>query len=234
MLIFNCTEAASEFFSRVSKGKKITPVQKPPSAVIEGDEFAEVADQWLVHAATVRRKHVLYVIHVQTRYCMIFADAKKADTAGFVHRFSERWLGGWMRDAQHHDALQWARPDVMLERFNQSCAEYTLYKRGHRSAQGHIKEIAWIFEDYVAEWGALPADEIISRRFDAKINSFIKGSKNTKGYIVPDEEMMVHWLRRYCGLGEPGLEIALSRRRQVQEEIREIEAVLARDEQPSF
>ena len=26
MLIFNCTEAASNFFSRVHKGKKITPV----------------------------------------------------------------------------------------------------------------------------------------------------------------------------------------------------------------
>ena len=39
MLIFNCTEAASKFFSRVHKGKKITPVDNnPPSKAIEDDE----------------------------------------------------------------------------------------------------------------------------------------------------------------------------------------------------
>ena len=38
MLIFNCTEAASTFFSRVHKGKKITPMEKAPSAIIEDDE----------------------------------------------------------------------------------------------------------------------------------------------------------------------------------------------------
>lgn len=84
MLIFNCTEAASNFFSRVSKGKKNTAVEKPPSPVIEDDGAGELCEQWLVHVITVQRKHVLFVIHVQTRYCMIFADAKKADVEGFV------------------------------------------------------------------------------------------------------------------------------------------------------
>lgn len=77
MLIFNCTEAASNFFSRVSKGKKVTPIEKPPSPVIEDDELGELDEQWLVHVITVQRKHVLFVIHVRTRYCMIFAGAKK-------------------------------------------------------------------------------------------------------------------------------------------------------------
>jgi len=54
MLIFNCTEAACNFFSRVHKGKKITPVEKPPSPVIEDDEVAEFAEQWLV-AVSPRR-----------------------------------------------------------------------------------------------------------------------------------------------------------------------------------
>ena len=53
MLIFNCTEAASNFFSRVHKGKKMTPVEKPPSPVIEDDEQGEFTEQWLVHAITV-------------------------------------------------------------------------------------------------------------------------------------------------------------------------------------
>lgn len=107
MLIFNCTEAASNFCSRVHKGKKITSVEKPPSPVIEDDEVVEFAEQWLVHAITVQRKHVLFVIHVDTRYCMIFADAKKADVEGFIHRFPARWINGLMRHAGQHDLLRW-------------------------------------------------------------------------------------------------------------------------------
>lgn len=119
MLIFNCTEAASDFFSRVHKGKKITPVQKPPSPVIEDDEVGEFTEQWLVHATTVQRKHVLYVIHVPSRYCMIFADAKKADVEGFVHRFTERWIYGQMRHAGQFDLLQWVDDEPMMERFQE-------------------------------------------------------------------------------------------------------------------
>ena len=97
MLIFNCTEAASKFFSRVYKGKTITPVEaQPPSPTPEEDEWGDSAEQWLVHAITVQRKHVLFVIHIKPRYWMIFADAKKADVEGFIHRFTERWIYGLM------------------------------------------------------------------------------------------------------------------------------------------
>jgi hypothetical protein len=232
MLIFNCTEAASQFFSRIHKGKKITPVEKPPSPVIEDDEHGVFTEQWLVHAVTVKREHVLYVIHVPTRYCMIFADARKADVEGFVHRFTERWIEELMRDALNHDVLQWVGHDSMLERFNDSCRQYKLYKRGHRSAQGHINELAWIFEDYVAEWGCLPPDEIMAGRFDAKINGFIRGNKSVKGYLVPDEEMMIHWLRQYCGLDAPRIQAAHTRREEVKREIRELEATYAIQDQP--
>jgi hypothetical protein len=135
MLIFNCTEAASQFFSRVHKGKKITPVEKPPSSIIEDDAPDESAEQWLVHAITVQRKHVLFVIHVQTRYCMIFADAKKADIEGFVQRFTERWINGLIRHAGQYDILRWVDDEPMMERFVENCGDYLFYKRGHRGAQ---------------------------------------------------------------------------------------------------
>ncbi|MFS2072712.1 DUF6933 domain-containing protein [Pseudomonas sp. CT11-2] len=230
MLIFNCTEAASTFFSRVHKGKKITPVEKPPSSVIEDDEQGDSAEQWLVHAITVQRKHVLFVIHVKTRYCMIFADAKKADVEGFVQRFSERWINGLMRDALRHDVLQWVGHDAMLERFNES-RQYRLYKRGHRSAQGHINEIAWIFEDYAAEWGCLPPDEIMAGRFDAQMNDTVRSNNGVKGYYLPDEEMMAHWLRQYCGLDEAGIQAARDRREEVRRQIWALEATLSTQDQ---
>jgi hypothetical protein len=231
MLIFNCTEAASKFFSRVHKGKTITPVQKPPSPVIEDDEPVEYAEQWLVHAITVQRKHVLFAIHVQTRYCMIFADAKKADIEGFVHRFAERWINGLMRHAGHHDLLRWIDDEPMMERFLESCSEYVFYKRGHRGAQKHINEIAWVFEDCAAEWGTLPSDEFSAARFDGDMNDTPRGSKGHKDYYFPDEEMIVHWLRRYGGLDEPAVEAARERRMEVKREIRAFERQLALEAQ---
>ncbi|MGL6245510.1 DUF6933 domain-containing protein [Pseudomonas sp.] len=226
MLIFNCTEAASNFFSRVHKGKKISPVEKPPSPVIEDDEPVESAEQWLVHAITGQRKHVLFAIHVQTRYCMIFADAKKADIEGFVHRFAERWINGLMRHAGQHDILRWIDDEPMTERFLESCAEYVFYKRGHRGAQKHISEISWVFEGFAAEWGSLPTDEFSAGRFDGYMNDTLRGSKGHKDYYHPDEEMIVHWLRRYGGLDESAVQAARERRKEVKREIWEFERQL--------
>ncbi|BBP57758.1 hypothetical protein [Pseudomonas sp. St316] len=231
MLIFNCTEAASNFFSRVSKGKKITPVEKPPSSVIENDEVVELVEQWLVHATTVQRKHVLFVIHVQTRYCMIFADAKKADVEGFVQRFSERWIDGLMRHAGQHDLLRWVDGESMMARFQESCREYIFYKRGHRGAQKHLNEISWIFEGCAAEWGTLPSDEFSAGRFDGNMNQTPRSSKGRKDYYYADEEMIVHWLRRYSDLDEPAVQAARERRMEVKREIWAFERQLAQEAQ---
>ncbi|WP_434697046.1 hypothetical protein J3P89_06380 [Pseudomonas sp. Z1-14] len=231
MLIFNCTEAASNFFSRMSKGKKITPMEKPPSPVIEDDELGELDEQWLVHAITVQRKHVLFVIHVRTRYCMIFADAKKADIEGFIRRFSERWIDGLMRQAGLHDLLDWVDDELMMERFQESCREYVFYRRGHRGAQKHINEISWTFEDCAAEWGTLPSNEVSAGRFDGSMNDVPRGSKEYKGYQYPDEEMIVHWLRRYGGLDESAAQAAHERHIEVKQEIWAYERELARETQ---
>ncbi|VVQ33161.1 hypothetical protein PS943_03244 [Pseudomonas fluorescens] len=230
MLIFNCTEAASKFFSRVHKGKTITPVDhQPPSPTPEEDESGDSAEQWLVHAITVQRKHVLFVIHIKTRYCMIFADAKKADVDGFIHRFSERWIHGLMRHALQHDVLQWVDDESMQERFAQSCREHFFYRRRHRGAQKHIDDIAWIFEDFAAEWGCLPPDEFAAGSFDAQMNDTLRLSNGHKDYYSPDEEMMVYWLRKYCCLDEPGIQAARDRRKEVKREIWALESSLRPD-----
>lgn len=231
MLIFNCTEAASNFFSRVSKGKKITPVEKPPSPVIEDDEVGEFVEQWLVHAITVQRKHVLFVIHVRTRYCMIFAGAKKADVEGFIRRFSERWIEGLMRHAGQHDLLGWVDDEPMMERFQKSCREYVFYKRGHRGAQKHINEISWFFEDAAADRGGLPPDEFSAGRFDGVMNDIPRSSKGHKDYYYPDEEMTIHWLRVYGGLDDSAAEAARERRMEVKREIWAFEQQLAQEAQ---
>lgn len=224
MLIFNCTEAASQFFSRVQKGKAVTPVDfNPPSSTPEEDEPGDLVEQWLVHAITVQRKHVLIVMHIETRYCMIFAGAKKADVAGFIQRFSERWLYGLMRHATQNDLFPWIDGELMQQRYEQACSEYVFYKRRHRGAQKHIDDIAWIFQDYAAEWGELPPDEYVAGRFDAQMNDTPRLSKGHKDYYWPDEEMISHWLRIYSAQDEQGVQAARDRRQEVKREIRELE-----------
>lgn len=223
MLIFNCTEAASKFFSRVHKGKTITPVDtKPPSSVIEDDELNGADEQWLVHAITVQRKHVLLVLHIKSRYCVILADAKKADVEGFVEWFKERWREGLIRDAINHDLMQWIDAGMMTDRIELS-REHRFYRRGHRSAQKHIEQIAWFFEDCAAEWGCLPQGERAAIGFDAQMNSQIRNAKERKDYFRPDEEMLAHWLRQYCGVEKPGVQAALERRRETEREIGTLE-----------
>lgn len=232
MWIFNCTEAASVFFSRVQKEKKITPVVKPPSSIIEDDVPDETAEQWLVHAAIVQRKHVLYVIHVKTRYCMIFAGAKKADVEGFVKRFSERWINGVIHHARQHDILRWFNDELIIERFQESCRESVFYKRGHRGAQKHINDIAWVFEGVVAERGSLPPNELSAAGFDGEMNNYLKSGKGNTDCFYPNEEMITHWLRCYGGLDEPGIQAARDRHKDAKREIREFVRQLQQAQEP--
>ncbi|MHC8318223.1 DUF6933 domain-containing protein [Pseudomonas sp. LB3P31] len=230
MLIFNCSEAASKFFSRVHKGKTVTPVENtPPSPTPEEDETGDSVEQWLVHAITVQRKHVLLVIHIKTRYCMIFADAKKADVEAFIERFSERWIYGMMRHAGQHDVLQWVSDEPMMERFEEANREYRFYKRRHRGAQKHIDEISWFFQGYAAEWGTLPTNEYSAGSFDVRMNDVPRSDKSRKGYYFPIEEMMAHWLQTYCGCDQQTVQAARDRCKAVQREIYELERQLQQD-----
>jgi hypothetical protein len=204
MLVFNCTEAAGDFFSRIYKGKKITPVQRPPSATIADDQAGDSASelsQWLVHAITVQRKHVLLAIHLQTRYCMIFADMKKADVEGFVQAFAQRWMNNMLTHAMRSGVLEWVESPSMLERFTELNREFSFYRRSDRSAQGHLNEIVWMFKENVADAGCLPPNEAAASRYDTKTNRFLR-SKRLKDYFYPDEEMLIHWLQKFCGVSE--------------------------------
>lgn len=207
MLSFNCTQAAGNFFSRVHKGKKITPVQKLPTQERQGDDLYADPHQWLVHAATVQRKHVLLAIHLKTRYCMLFFDMKKADADGFVRTFINRWMSGVLDLALKSDVLDLVDPSVPEQQFVNLVESYSLQQRGDRSAQTQINEILRSFEmdaegvDLVAmPWSAL--------HYDARINLTPRSLKDVKGLHLPDEEMLIHWLVTVGGLDPAGAALA--------------------------
>ncbi|MCY1421766.1 hypothetical protein D9M71_374300 [compost metagenome] len=214
MLIFNCTQAAADFFTRVHKGKKVTPVQNPPFARIEEDAAAmsrdgidaAQADQWLLHATVIRRKHVLVAIHVDTRYMMFFSDMKKADVDAFLNDFCQRWIQGMLTLAMRDGVLDWIEMPTAGEQFMAFTSQYVMFKRGERSAQGHINEALWIYQDIAHASGCLPPNEFAVVNFDNDMNATPRTSKALKGkYFYPEEEMLACWLQKFCGVADAGV-----------------------------
>ncbi|OIN44462.1 hypothetical protein BLL37_02145 [Pseudomonas azotoformans] len=197
MLTFNCSQAACEFFSRVHKGKKHTPVLRP-ALPVESYDLHSDPHQWLVHAATVKRKHVIVVMHLKTRYCMLFFDMKKADSERFFQVFFERWTAGILDNALKCAVLDWVDPQLLEQMLaNQA---YCLVQRGDRSGQTTLNEVLRFFKwdaedfDFVTQpWSPL--------RYDAGINRTPRGFKGQNAYVFPDEEMLIHWLVAFGGVG---------------------------------
>lgn len=198
-LTFNCSQAACDFFSRIHKGKKITAIQPVPTMQVSGEDLHTDPHQWLVHAATVQRKHVVLAIHLKTRYCMLFFDMKKADAEGFVQAFMNRWTMEVMDLALKCGLVDFVDPQILDQLLNELNQSVLMLPRGDRSAQTHINEVLRFFKwdaedfDFVNEpWSAL--------RYDARTNHTPRTIRGQKDYIWPDEEMLVFWLVTLGGM----------------------------------
>lgn len=203
MLTFNCSQAAADFFTRVHKGKKISPVEKPSQLQGSCDDLHTDPHQWLVHAATVQRKHVLLAMHLKTRYCMLFFDMKKADDEGFAYAFINRWTAGVLDIALKCDVLDRVEPQIPETLLYSGAQTYPLFLRGDRSTQTHVNEVLrgfkWEAEDFDfvrQPWSAL--------HYDAQTNRILKSIKGQSNYVRPAEEMLIHWMITVGGV-DPSL-----------------------------
>ena len=80
MLILNCTKAAAELFTTTRQGKKKTPIQPLPTFSISDVEHkGQQLSQWLIHTKKIHRKNVMVVMHVPTRFSMVFCGLKKGE-----------------------------------------------------------------------------------------------------------------------------------------------------------
>lgn len=66
MLVFNCTKAASDFFTVSRRGQKLTPIEgKPTESISEAGTALEPISQWLVHVIKVQRKNVIVAMYIR-------------------------------------------------------------------------------------------------------------------------------------------------------------------------
>ena len=196
MLIFNCTKAASEFFSKsiTKNGKKQTTriCESPPHKTIAESEVlfdTKFADkpvkpwQWVIHAIKVNRKTVLIAMDYQTRFTVSLAGIKKGDDAEFLRLFEGHLkIHIWELLALVTDD----RPAISapIDEYFKQFHNCVFYARGDRSVQAHINDVVWHFKQYSASSSCIPqGEELIS--FDNFVNELLRTDKVTKEYFHP-------------------------------------------------
>ncbi|MCF1428943.1 MAG: hypothetical protein LPD71_13745 [Shewanella sp.] len=209
MLVFNCTKAAAEFFTVTRSGKKISPLETPPTdpVIASGSlntqvQQASPVSAWLVHAVSVQRKKVLIAMHVETRYSMVFVGLKKGDWAEFTNQLLERLFNNMQFFGEEFELCDEESFEAMLNEFIKLHPKPIFCQRGDRSVQSHINDVVWQFENRVYQIGCLPDGQEEAASFDEWINSLIRSTKQKKDYFHPDEEMFIDWMQTYSELGD--------------------------------
>ncbi|WP_419207336.1 DUF6933 domain-containing protein [Photobacterium leiognathi subsp. mandapamensis] len=208
MLVFNCTKAAADFFTVKRNGKKVSPLEAPPTDSISNSEPVDAfstqppMSAWLVHAVNVQRKKVLIAMHVETRYSMVFVGIQKGDWLEFTNQLLERLFNNMQFFGEEFEMCDEESFEEMFNEFIKLHPKPYFCQRGDRSVQSHINDVAWQFENRVYQAGSLPEGHEQSASFDEWINSLIRSTKQKKDHFHPDEEMFIDWMQTYSKLGD--------------------------------
>ena len=201
MLIFNCSKAAADFFTVTRQKKKQSPLVAAPTETTDERGTPQApTSQWLVHAIKINRKHVLVVMHVHTRYAMVFSGIKKGDWIEFLNRMVERLFNNMQFFGEEFALCDDESFNNMLARFIAFHGKPCFCQRGDRSVQSHINDVAWHFENRVYEEGCLPNNQQQAASFDAWMNNYLRKTKQQSDYFYPDEEMFIDWISTYGDL----------------------------------
>ena len=201
MLIFNCTKAAAEFFSKMRKGVKTGPIQPTPDEPLIG-RVGCLDSAWLVHVVRVYRKPTVIAMHIETRYCMFFNGVRKGDSDAFINMLLERLINNMQRLGEAVSVMDDSTLNPMADTFLQSHRECHFYLRGDRRTQGNLNEAVWMYKYHLMEMGDIPQGGEHAAMLDTLLNHQLRKAYLGKDYIFPDEEMVVRWLGDYCRVSE--------------------------------
>ncbi|CAG35248.1 unknown protein [Desulfotalea psychrophila LSv54] len=202
MLIFNCTKAAADFFTLTRKGEKVSPLSAPPKKAIDDlGSGNEIISPWQLHVVSVKRRKVLFAMHIMTRYCMLFTGLKKGDVAGFLSLFCERLLNSMGFLAEGIDGCDEFLSRSIFDKFLEKNSEYYFCQRSDNSVLAHLRDAKWLFENQLDHVGYFPNNMEEAAGFDEQANDTPRRSKGHKHHFFPDEEMLISWVNRYSKPG---------------------------------
>lgn len=206
MLIFNCTKAATEFFTVTRKGVKQSPVSAPSKDITTDSQRIQHTDgsqtllfQWVLHAITLKRKHCLIAMEVNTRFSVILPAMPKGDPEVFIDRFKPRLLDQLFGFAQQSGLLKEEQFAFFINVFMAQTAEIFLCQRSDRSVQAHINDVVAQFTETVNASGYVPDNDREMQHFSHYINSQLRKVKPSRDYTHPNEQMLLFWLQQFCG-----------------------------------
>ena len=210
MLIFNCSQAFTEFIEPKKAGPAPLVGEAPSPHPSEDLPFLIDADgqpprdvqQWLVHLVRIRRKPCVVVMDIDTRYAMVFSHLKKGDPEGYLNAFTTRFVNEMVLAASEIGML--GDFEAMLTRFLERHQRFQFVRRMERSTQAHLKEAVWTFEYCCSEAGRVLETHEECTLVDARINQTLRTTKDRKGYFLANEEMLCAWLRANGGLTDAG------------------------------
>lgn len=208
MLVFNCTKAATEFFSVTRQGKKQTCIEPAPHKTIaeslQSPAFPDDVDpqkngefqwQWVVHCLSIKRKKYLIVMDYHSRYCLTFPAGKKGDNIAFLNTFELHLKANFMSitDSAMIDEVEVSHSIDVYDSLVETCA---FYQRGDRSVQGHINDVVWHLERHCYEEAPL-TEEVDCLGFNLFMGQFPRKIKGNKDYIFPTNYFLEYWMRTF-------------------------------------
>lgn len=199
MLVFNCSQTARKFFSRKVERKAVTFVEPAPCPDWRDDQFqtddGKVAclEQWQVHVHHHGQRPVLLVMHMPTRYVMVFVNVFAGEPNMFLEHFLNRWLNHMLSMGQSLGLLDETDCPDVIHHCMQAHIDFRLFARTDPSVGAHIGQVIDHFEDILQEAGAFPASDREAAGFDEQANiqprKIGKKGKNFEPFYV----MFRHW-----------------------------------------
>lgn len=209
MLIFNCTKAAQDFFTVTRKGQKQTIVEASPCKDMSEDiqhlsssiENPPRIQQWLLHAVSIKRKHCLIAVEVNTRFSVTLAGVKKANWDEFLELFKTYLSAQMLEYGREHDVWSMAGAKDIIQSTLDHFADARFFQRSDRSVQARINTVVQDLRYWAEEDPMLLADEDMLLNFNGFQNRMMCKSKAypDEMYIVPNQEMLLVWRQLYQG-----------------------------------
>lgn len=220
MLIFNCTKAASDFFTTIRKGNKLSPMSPTPRRELAEEPVLHDHQlwHWMVHVKKFGHRNVLLAMDTDSRFCMIFWGLKKGSIQNFLEQFHDRLslhIVTVINMGKQDESILKTSMNSFIERHN----EYAFLQRNNRSVQAHINDVFSNFQYEQHEWeddGPTEEELFIS---DLRHNDTLRKRKQDKDYILPTEILFSNWLSSYANLDGQTIEHAINQYRQTNSQL---------------